>query len=278
MERFSFGEQSIAFTRSGRGEPVLFLHNGGTSHAIWREVMPLLPHQVIAMDLLGYGASSRPERCTLEMHAESVSALIDALGLAPVALVGNCMGSAISLTVARRRPRDIRALVLVNPLTEATYAAGGLGATLSLSRSPFGRPIARALSNLRLPRFVGARLTRFQLGARGRAEGISCSGELADAYTAPGQMRSLVSVLDDMASYSELDRFTPPRGFPPICTIWGMDNRVLSPLAGRQLNATLEPFREEWLEGCGHLPMLEQPQVVARIVAETLRQKRRAVS
>src|SRR5688500_11386481 len=79
----------------GPGAPVVMLHNGGTSHAIWRDVAPRLAaagHEVFALDLAGFGASTRPSSgVALEQHVAHVASLVDRLGLAPVALVGNCM-------------------------------------------------------------------------------------------------------------------------------------------------------------------------------------------
>jgi pimeloyl-ACP methyl ester carboxylesterase len=274
MYTYRAGDLTIAYQRSGRGTPIILLHNGGTSHAIWRDITPFLVeagHEVFALDLAGFGASTRPAHgVSLARHVDIVSSFVDAHRLAPLSLVGNCMGSAIALTFARRRPRDVTALVLVNPLTEATFAAGGMGATLGLRRHlpTLSQPIVRALAAAPVPKSVRNYITRMQLGRRGRARPLGASEELCACYDTPGQVRSLVGVLDDLGSYAAIDHFTPPADFPPITTIWGLDNRVLSPAAGRRLGQTLRPVREEWLEGCGHLPMLETPERVATVIAE----------
>lgn len=278
LDRWTHGETTIAYMRSrGFGAPILLLHNGGTSHAIWRDVAPRLAaagHDVFALDLAGFGASTRPAAgVSLERHVDLVAAFVDAHRLAPVALAGNCMGSAIALTFARRRPRDVSALVLCNPLTEATFAAGGLGVALALRRHlpTLSQPFVRALAAAPVPHVARAWTMKLQLGRRGRALPIARTevhAELCACYDQPGQVRALVGVLDDLGSYAAIDRFTPPAGFPPITTIWGLDNRVLSPAAGRRLARTLRPAREEWLEGCGHLPMLEAPERVATVIVE----------
>jgi pimeloyl-ACP methyl ester carboxylesterase len=45
---------------------------------------------------------------------------------------------------------------------------------------------------------------------------------------------------------------------------------MLSPAAGRELAKTLRPVRQEWLDGCGHLPMVEDPEHVTDIILAAL--------
>lgn len=277
MQTFDYQGLPIRFARSGAGEPVVFLHNGGTSHAIWDEVAAALApdYEVFALDLLGYGASAKPgSGYTLDRYVAILEAFLAAHRLTPVNLVGNCMGSAMSLAYAMRRPRDVRALVLINPLTAATFTAGWMGPALRLRRRAprLSRALYAKLGPLRPGRFLAEQTLRFQLGRRGRERGIQRDDALCNCATSSGQMQSLLGALDDLPNYEALDRFEPGPDFPPICTIWGLENKVLSARAGRALNRTLRPQREEWLDGCGHLPMMERPEAVAAIVREFLAQ------
>lgn len=275
METFDYRGLPIKYVREGRGEPVVFLHNGGTSHVIWRDVLPRFAdrYEVFALDLLGFGASAKPETgYTLDDYVALLAAFVDAHALSPVRLVGNCMGSAMSLGFASRRPKDVRALALINPLTDATYSAGWLGSTLWLrKRAPtVASGIAGALRNVRLPNLLSEQSLAFQFGSIGRRAELYRIPELCACFSGDKQMRSLTAVFDDLTSYATFDSFEPGPGFPPICTIWGLDNRVLSAQAGRTLNESLRPARQEWLDGCGHLVMLERPDEVATILAEFL--------
>lgn len=279
METMDFRGWPIRYARMGSGEPVVFLHNGGTSHAIWREIVPKVArgYEVFALDLLGYGASAKPgSGYSLTTYVEMLAHLVDSEIRAPISLVGNCMGSAISLMFAKSRPEDVRALVLVNPLTEATFSAGWLGSLLRFQkRAPsLSAPVFEAAAKLKLPTAIAKQSLQFQLGREGRKKRVHHSGDLCACATSDGQLRSMLAVLADMDAYSVIDAFVAGADFPPISTIWGLDNRVLSPEAGRRLNEKLRPKREAWLEGCGHLPMLERPEEVLTMIEETLRAER----
>ena len=271
MLSFPFGDWTIAYERQGRGSPVIFLHNGGTSHAIWLEVMTRLAprHDVIAVDLLGYGASSKPgSGYTMSNYVELVKTLYTELKLERATLVGNCMGSAIAMSYARLYPERVSSLVLINPLTEATFSAGWLATALKLRQaSPtVVGGLYKRLGALTLPAWTGPMTLAFQVGSVGRKRAIHHNASLQACHSSEGQLQSMLEVLADIDAYAELDQFVPPAGFPERMTIWGAENRILSARAGEALNKTLRPTRQERLSGCGHLVMMERPDEVAALI------------
>ncbi len=275
METFDYQGAAIKYVRRGKGEPVVFLHNGGTSHAIWKEVVPQLEgeFETFALDLLGYGASDKPGTgYDLGNYVDMLEAFLKHHRLKSVALVGNCMGSAMSVAYAMRNPANVRALVLVNPLTSATFTAGWLGATLRLRKHApgFSHFLYGPIGRMKLNRWLAVQSLRTQFGSIGRSKNLHLSDDLCACFTGNGQMPSLLGALDDLVNYEFLDSFNPPDDFPARCTIWGLENKILSAKAGRRLNATLKPEREEWLAKTGHLLMLEKPEAVAQIIREFL--------
>ena len=209
----------------------------------------------------------------MDNYVAMLEEFVSSRGLDKVALVGNCMGCAISLAYTDRHPDKVRALVLCNPLTEATFLGGWLGPFLWLrERLPaINRQVYRVLGRLKLTHGIGSAASLFQLGPRGRARKVYRNPEVTGPYAATGQVESLLGVLDDLENYAVIDNLTPRPGFPPICTIWGLRNKIVSPKAGDRLNATLHPARQEWLTDCGHLLMLERPDEVASIIDEFVR-------
>jgi pimeloyl-ACP methyl ester carboxylesterase len=271
LETFDFRGLSIAYEHTGQGEPVIMLHNGGSSHAIWDEVANRLAgkYEIFALDLLGFGTSAKPGTgYTLGNYVAMLEEFVSSRGLERVALVGNCMGSAISLAFTDRHRDKVKALVLCNPLTESTFLGGWLGPFLWMrERMPgINRQVYRLLGQLKLTKGICSFVTLLQLGPRGRSLKVHRNPELCDCYAATGQMESLLGVLDDLENYSILDKLAPQEGFPPICTIWGLKNKIVSPKAGRRLNSTLHPARQEWLPDCGHLLTLERSDEVASII------------
>lgn len=283
METFEYQGLPIKYVRAGKGEPLVFIHNGGTSHVIWRDIIPQFTdrYETFAFDLFGFGDSGKPkDGYDFDNYVGLLAAFIDSFGLKGVRLVGNCMGSAMSLGFARQRPKDVKALVLVNPLTDATYSAGWLGSTLWLRKNApvLSRGVFGPFSRIRLPNAIGEQSLAFQFGSIGRKKKLHHTPELCACFTGKGQTFSLVSILGDISNYAALDTFVPGPDFPPICTIWGLENRVLSAKAGRKLNETLRPAREVWLEGCGHLCTLEKPDEIAAVMSEFFGDRRAAVA
>ncbi len=274
-ETFRFAGVEMSFERRGSGPSVLFLHNGGTSGTIWRHQAEALAadHDVTVVDLPGFGASPRPAGgIDHEGYVDVIEALIDERGLAPVTIVGNCMGSNIAASLARRRPEAVAGLVLVNPLTEATFSAGGLGPLHRMERwLPRTTRALRGLSRrIVTPRMAASLVLRRQVGRRGIARGVHNDPELIACNVRRDQLPALVDVLDDMPAYAGLDRAGGRIEGVPVWTVWGAENHILSASAGRRLDETLRPERADVLEGCGHLPMLEDPDALTAVIREFL--------
>lgn len=275
MQFIPFRDGRIAYERMGQGPTLLFLHNGGTSHHIWQGVMERLSDSfdVVGIDLLGYGESSKPGTgYDMATYVASVKQVLDALKVDQVCLVGNCMGSAISLHFTAAYPARVQGLVLVNPLTEQTFKGGWLSWVLKLRQaSPHAVGwLYDKLGALRLPRVLAAPSLAFQLGPRGVKQGLHHDRELSQHFASQGQLHSLLSVLADIRAYAEVDQFkvTEHQGFPPIATVWGRKNRVLSAKAGAELDQCLRPVQTSALPDCGHLAMMEAPDEVAAFIRD----------
>ncbi len=102
----------------GDAPSLVFLHGlGSASSAAFPRILRhprLAGHRALLVDLLGFGYSDRPPAWsyTLEAHARTVEALLDALGVRRCILVGHSMGGSIAILVAEARPDLVGNLVV----------------------------------------------------------------------------------------------------------------------------------------------------------------------
>lgn len=115
------GDHRLYWERYGDSEapPVVLLHHGLGSIRSWRRQIPAFAAagwQVIAYDRWGYGRSDpRPgfeEGYLLDDTREAV-ALLDALNLPRVSLVGHSDGGTIALLMAAENPERVERMVVV---------------------------------------------------------------------------------------------------------------------------------------------------------------------
>ena len=112
----------IGYVDEGRGAPLLLVHGWPETLRIWwRNLAPLAAagFRVIAPDLRGFGASdAAPDGFhDVPSHSRDLAALLDALGIARVVLVGGDLGGAVIQDFALRFPtRVLRMLIFNSPL------------------------------------------------------------------------------------------------------------------------------------------------------------------
>ncbi|MFI9509533.1 alpha/beta fold hydrolase [Nocardia sp. NPDC052566] len=270
METFEHRGRNVVYERSGDGPPILLLHNAGAQRHIWDDQVAALrrDHEVFALDLPGYGESDPPaDGYRLADYMRMLDAFLTAHRLTDVVLVGNCLGSATSLSYTIRHPGNVRALVLISPLTWKTVRAGR---SAGLAWLDARLPLASLADRLTLPDALVSRIVNEQLGSRGRSQRMQRTERLTAHWGDRGRLGALHGLVQDFPSYRPLDTFTPGPDFPPICTIWGKQNHILSARAGARLDRTLRPHTSVVLPDCGHVPMVEDPDRVTGIITDFL--------
>ncbi|MBX3412014.1 MAG: alpha/beta fold hydrolase [Pirellulales bacterium] len=270
---------TVRYSDEGTGQPFLFLHHGGASHAVWSDVRERLRDEgrTIAIDFPGFGASDKPRRLPasnalvrydLPLLVETVDHVIRKLELERPILVGNCMGSAAALAYALNFPAGVGGLLLCNVLTQATVEAGELRKLLKPGQYIPG------LRWLLAQQFEwGAMPKRFQRWSIGiqLAPGQQLSDPLQETfehlYGQPCQHRVLNNMGAYLPTFAKLDSVRKPSAFPPTWVVWGKHNRILPCDQGMAFCEQLAADRVEVLDS-GHLPMVDRADEILGLLRE----------
>jgi pimeloyl-ACP methyl ester carboxylesterase len=119
------GNLRVAYCDEGEGdETILFVHGLGSYIPAWQKNIRELRSQYrcIALDLPGFGKSSKQHSITLDFYAHVVKGVIDKLGLKNVTLCGHSMGGQISILAALRNPKTVTKLILIAPSGIEVYS------------------------------------------------------------------------------------------------------------------------------------------------------------
>lgn len=101
----------------GSGEPLLLLHGGLGTTAMFDPQLPILAdgRRVILVDLQGHGRTSLGDRVfRLEDQGDDMAELIKQLGFSQVDVLGYSLGAAVAFRLAVQHPAAVRRLVLVS--------------------------------------------------------------------------------------------------------------------------------------------------------------------
>jgi uncharacterized protein (TIGR04551 family) len=105
----------VRYREAGSGPAVVLIHGYGASSDSWLGVMPELAahHRVIAVDLKGFGWTTRPAGdYSPAAQASLVWGVLDQLKVVDVALVGHSWGASVALEMAVARPNHVRRVAL----------------------------------------------------------------------------------------------------------------------------------------------------------------------
>ncbi|GAB3032084.1 alpha/beta hydrolase [Parafrigoribacterium mesophilum] len=127
LERTPAPEQTVAPEQTAT---IAFIHGNVSSSSFWQPVMLMLPShlRVLAIDLRGFGDSETlPVDATrgLADYSDDVAAVLDALEVDRVHLVGWSMGGGVVMRYLIDHPQQVASLTLVSPVSP--FGFGGTG-------------------------------------------------------------------------------------------------------------------------------------------------------
>ena len=142
------GPVDTFYLDAGSGDTVLLLHGSGpgvSAWANWQRTIPGLSEhfRVLAPDIVGYGATARPDdvRYSLRTWTDHVLGFMDALGIERASLVGNSLGGRLSLALAEEHPDRVARMVLMGSpgvgmtITDGLWALRGYEPSMANMRA-----------------------------------------------------------------------------------------------------------------------------------------------
>ncbi|HVO55828.1 MAG TPA: alpha/beta hydrolase [Solirubrobacterales bacterium] len=261
---------------AGSGDDVVLCLHGWPEHWYeWRHLMPALAdrHRVLALDLRGYGWSQAPPRgYEKEEMADDVLAVLDALGVERVKLVGHDWGGWIGFLLCLREPARFDRYLALNILPPWTSARAMLP---HLWRFWYQWVILSPVLGYRLHR-SGRFVPKVLVGASVRREpwDPETLRAFADRYTEPGRAMAPVQTyrvfnLREVPAIMR-GRYAQAWLTVPTLMLFGTGDQALRPelLDGYERHA--EAMEIELVDGCGHFIADEMPDLVAARAREFL--------
>lgn len=254
---------TVSYERRGSGEPLVLLHGIGHHWRAWSPVLDRLAeaHDVIAVDLPGFGASPLPVAgapATMADAVAGIASFIEDLGLERPHVAGNSLGGAIALELAA-----------AGMAASATAICPAGFCTRRELRSAISVLTAHRLAT-RLPEPVLRTVLRSSL-VRAMSYGMICAH--------PSLLTPEEALFDALAlrngrafaAVARAGRGYAFRGTPtvPVTVAWSTGDRVLPYRQAAVARQVLPNARHVDLPGCGHVPMRDNPDLVAETILST---------
>ncbi|HEX6870171.1 MAG TPA: alpha/beta fold hydrolase [Micromonosporaceae bacterium] len=263
MTRGGFAAVKLNYERRGAGEPLVLIHGFGHHWYAWEPVLDRLAatHDVIAIDLPGFGSSPMPaidQPPTMAGTVHAIAAFLDQLGVHRPHVAGNSLGGGIALEFAAAgHAASVTAFAPAGFFTdwERRWAV----TLLRLHRATARLPVSFIEQAMQVPALKA--LTFSAVVAR--PDRIAPERALSDAL-ALRNGPAFEPVARASRGYTFAGRPTVP-----VTVAWGTRDRILPYWQAKRAQERLPHARHVAMPGCGHVPMGDDPDLVASIILDT---------
>jgi len=264
---------TIRVALAGDGPPLLLLHGWPHTWALWHSVMPALArsHRVIAPDLRGIGATTRPDDgYDLHTLADDAAALLHALGAGPAGVVGIDLGASVAWMLAVRHPERVGRLAIMEGLLgrlpgAERFLAAGPPWWFGFHAAPGG--LAETVLEGHEAEYLDWFLRAGTAGGRGVDR--ATRDAFVDAYRGRDALRGGFAHYRALAANAELVAAAAALPRPAIPTL-AIAGGVVGDALARQLRPITADLTTATIQDCGHLIPLEQPDALVAALTRHL--------
>ncbi|NJM69901.1 MAG: alpha/beta fold hydrolase [Scytonema sp. RU_4_4] len=271
-------------TQGTTGPAIILVHGFGASWWHWRKNIPILAEhcRVYALDLIGFGASAKPKPnegivYTIETWGQQVADFCREVVGEPAFFIANSIGCIVVMQAAVSDAEVALGVVLLNCSLRLLHDRKR--ATLPWHRR-FGAPLLqRVLSVKSIGDFffnqVAKPKTVRKILLQAYANSEAVTDELVDILTSPARDPGAVAVFLAFTSYSSgpLPEDLLPQLPCPAIILWGTADPWEPIELGRELANFPQVQKFIPLEGVGHCPQDEAPEVVNPIIQDWIRKR-----
>ncbi len=245
----------VHYRRVGKGEPLLLLHDAGSSLHTWTTwVEKFSPdYQVIAVDLPGFGLTGPHPRGSYSafMYAGFLEKFVDSLGLKTFHLAGNGLGAQMAWFFAAEHPERLRKLMLLNAPGFEKKTANWV--TL-IARTPL---INKVFHKITPERFIKLRLEA--LFADDRLVSDSLVQRHFDLFLRPGARKAFTDRAQVAENNPPVEDFLGKISCPTLI-LWGAEDTEISPENAYQFHKKIRTSDLKIYQNTGHWPQEENAE------------------
>jgi 3-oxoadipate enol-lactonase len=255
MQKAHVNGITLAYERRGRGTTLVLLHGYPLDHSIWELVVPLLEDRadLIMPDLRGFGESYATEGdYSLDDMAADVAALLDHLKIEKAAIAGHSMGGYVALAFARAYPHRVCGLGLVSSQAIADTPDSRQG------RYDTAELVARQ----------GVMVVADSMPAK-----LTANPTLQTALREIARRQRPAGIIEALKAIAERPDSMPllPGLNFQVVLVHGLKDALIPVERAREVQASLLQGYLVEIEGVGHMPMMEAPQVTAEALKMLLK-------